>query len=398
MKNEKIDLYNKGLQFPTNYNDTYIATQHIQKYKLNVDDSILDKINDRLNSEDIFFPDKSKLEEIAVGLIKGNIILQGPPGTGKTTIAKIICNSFGVTSEIITATADWTTYDTIGGYQPEIENGNEVIVGKNGKIVDSVLECCDKVVQNEKNNTSEEIAHWLIIDELNRSEIDKVFGDLFTAFGSDDPEKRKISLWFHKDENKKLLYIPNRFRVIGVINNIDKNFVYNLSQGLIRRFTFINIYPPKIEKYDEEIDHLKNKILINSIPEKVEQLGEEKIDENRIKELLQIAEFEEAENKLKKFLKYVRYEDDNKKYLDLKIGTAQIIDIYETILINILLKDFEEKSDLIRVIDSALSSRIVPQMDGHDYELLTNFYQEHFEKNSEFSAYRETKMMIKNLL
>ena len=108
---------------------------------------------------------------------------------------------FNVSAEIVTATSDWTTYDTIGGYQPDVDkDGNQQFAGKNGRVVESVLKCCDRIVQKEKYSLNEENdykqAHWLIIDELNRSEIDKVFGDLFTVFGSDASDKRKISLYF----------------------------------------------------------------------------------------------------------------------------------------------------------------------------------------------------------
>lgn len=96
----------------------------------------------------MYFGDDSVLRNIIAGIIKGNIILQGPPGTGKTTLAKIICDVFEVAYTEATANSDWTTYDSIGGLQPSAnDEGHEVIEGKNGYVVSSILKCCDLIVK-----------------------------------------------------------------------------------------------------------------------------------------------------------------------------------------------------------------------------------------------------------
>lgn len=169
-------------------------TKHVQNYPLVIADDIVGKIKAAVDEAGLYFDDEDMLKEIATGLIRGNIILQGPPGTGKTTLVAIICNVFNVKHDVITAVSDWTTYDTIGGLQPSVdEEGNEIITGKNGRIVESIIKCCNTILNKEKYD-GEEQALWLVVDELNRSEIDKVFGDLFTVFGSDDVDKRKMPL------------------------------------------------------------------------------------------------------------------------------------------------------------------------------------------------------------
>lgn len=241
----KIDQYNKGNMFPENYNETYIATQYICKDTLKIPNNIIDLLKNKIEEKNLYFGDDSVLQEIITGIIKGNIILQGPPGTGKTTLAKIICEVFNTSYTEITAISDWSTYDTIGGIQPVIDsNNNETFDGKNGLIVDAILKSCNTILENEKYSGNF-TADWLIIDELNRCEIDKVFGELFTVFGNDDISQiKKINLPFYKNENKKEIYIPNKFRIIGTMNDVDKDFVFNISQGLSRRFSFISIYPP----------------------------------------------------------------------------------------------------------------------------------------------------------
>lgn len=211
----KIDQYNKGTVFPDSYKETYIATKHISDIKLTIPSDIFAKFKQKIEEKGLYFGDDSVLRNVIAGIIKGNIILQGPPGTGKTTLAKIICDVFEVAYTEATANSDWTTYDSIGGLQPSAnDEGHEVIEGKNGYVVSSILKCCDLIVKNENDNGTLQ-GNWLILDELNRCEIDKVFGDLFTALGSDASEtERVINLWYQKDENKKMVYIPNRYRII----------------------------------------------------------------------------------------------------------------------------------------------------------------------------------------
>lgn len=78
-------------------------------------------------------------------------------------------------------------------------------------------------------------------------------------------------------------------------------------------------------------------------------------------------------------LKQIRYAGENN--LNLQYGTAQIIDFYENIIIQMILDDYasvapaEKASRLEKIVDSAFNSRIVPQLDGIDYLRLKKFYQ-----------------------
>lgn len=245
-KLDQIEQFNNGNIFPETYDNTYLATRYIADKAIVIPDNVLEKLKEKIEERGLYFGDESVLQEIITGIIKGNVILQGPPGTGKTSLAKIICEVFNVDYNEATAISDWTTYDTIGGLQPDVDgSGNEILIGKNGCIVESIVNCCNSIVQSE-HYEGEKQASWLILDELNRCEIDKVFGELFTAFGNDSLSiPKSIQLWYEKDTNKKQLFVPNRYRIIGAMNNIDKNFVFDISQGLSRRFTFIEILPPE---------------------------------------------------------------------------------------------------------------------------------------------------------
>lgn len=149
-------------------------------------------------------------------------------------------------------------------------------------------------------------ASWLVVDELNRSEIDKVFGDLFTVFGSDDLDKRKLPLWFENDLNKQLLYVPRRYRIIGLMNNVDKNYVFDLSQGLARRFTIINVLPPDKNSFINEIANCK-KVLAKKLPNKIRKIGSANVDEVYINTLLSKRHLVNEEQTLIELLKQIRY-------------------------------------------------------------------------------------------
>lgn len=398
----KIEQYNKGTVFPDSYEETYLATKHISDIKLNISNDVFHELKRKIDEKGLYFGDDSVLRNIIAGIIKGNIVLQGPPGTGKTTLAKIICEVFGVSYTEATANSDWTTYDSIGGLQPAAnDEGKEVIEGKNGYVVSSVLKCCDLIVKNENDDCVIQ-GNWLILDELNRCEIDKVFGDLFTALGSDATGAEKIiNLWYQKDENKKMIYIPNRYRIIGAMNNVDKNFVNDISQGLSRRFTFIDILPPEEKYFQTETQNAK-KLARKRVIDKVEAFGKAIINDEYLEELDGIGSLNEIESNMLELIKRIRYSHhDDESYLGLQIGTAQIIDLYESIYITLIVSDIENedaKGDILKdIVDSAISSRIIPQLDGYDFNKLAQFFDA-LQSDSIFSYMKRTKEAIYRLI
>lgn len=398
---DQIEQFNNGNIFPENYDLTYVATKHIATEAISIPNNVLGLLKSKIEEKGLYFGNDDVLSEIVTGLVKGNIILQGPPGTGKTTLAKIICEVFNVDYDEATAISDWTTYDTIGGLQPDFDGKNEILTGKNGCIVESILHCCNTVVKNE-HYSGEKQASWLILDELNRCEIDKVFGELFTVFGSDSLSmQRFICLWYEKDENKNRIYIPNRYRIIGAMNNIDKNFVYDISQGLSRRFTFIEILPPEEEYFEKEVKNAKIQSQ-KRVSEKISVYGGIRIDDSYYANINANSAFIAAEQNLNELIRHIRYAKENDtSYLGLPIGTAQVIDVFETAYITFIIGEYNiaemKKDEFVSVFDSAIASRIIPQMDGFDFMKLNSFYTAISEKQ-DFSGFPKTKRAIYKLV
>ncbi|HHW56989.1 MAG TPA: AAA domain-containing protein [Clostridia bacterium] len=195
----------------------------------------------------LFFEDAEVLSKRISNALKSgkHIILVGPPGTGKSKLAKEICKSYGVKYEMVTAMSDWSTYDTIGGYKPDRDG---TLYFDEGVFL--------RLFKNKKNSNYN--IKWLIIDEINRADIDKAFGALFSALTGD-----KIILSFKSKSGENIVIrpeeddeeeieiqehgyvIPKDFRIIGTMNTYDKTSLYEMSYAFMRRFAFIPVGVPK---------------------------------------------------------------------------------------------------------------------------------------------------------
>lgn len=185
-----------------------------------------------------------------------NIILIGPPGTGKTTIAEIVSEkaveqNYIAGCLVTTAISDWTTFDTIGGYMPNIDGE---LVFKEGVFLKCIRE-----------------NRWLIIDEINRADIDKAFGHFFTVLSGKDIEipysvktdngiadtikvQHSDEAGSYYDEKTTTYHVGKNWRIIATMNTYDKNSLFMMSFAFMRRFAQIHIPVPTDEQFFELID------------------------------------------------------------------------------------------------------------------------------------------------
>jgi 5-methylcytosine-specific restriction protein B len=164
---------------------------------------------------------------------KKNLILQGPPGVGKTFFARRLaytlmnCKAVDRVGMIQFHPA-YAYEDFVQGYRPSGTGFNL----KNGVFYEFCL----------KAQGSPEKDFVFIIDEINRSNLSKVFGELMMLIESD---KRgtdwAIPLAYSKDLNDKFS-VPSNLYLLGLMNTADRSIAM-VDYALRRRFAFVDIGP-----------------------------------------------------------------------------------------------------------------------------------------------------------
>ncbi|BCS93304.1 AAA family ATPase [Metallosphaera javensis (ex Sakai et al. 2022)] len=203
--------------------------------------------------------DISKLKSyLKAGIENGNLLLVGPPGVGKTEVAERLAQYFAGDNcyTIATANSLWFRRDVIGG--ETIQGGS--VAWRSGILIRAYNRAAE--IKDSGN-------YVVIIDEINRADIDKAFGEFFTIFSNTDPSKWKIPSYLieeiqsyddridqeakdflrHYGEHKNAPL--TRLRIIATMNLVDFRNLFDIGSALSRRFFVFEFrYPKGVEDLD----------------------------------------------------------------------------------------------------------------------------------------------------
>ncbi|WP_436347067.1 AAA family ATPase [Natronorubrum sp. FCH18a] len=172
-------------------------------------------------------PDRTDIYNQAIAhLVAGrNVVFYGPPGSGKTRIAARLTDAFCARTRLETANAEWTRYDIIGGPAPK--NDGSGFKDKAGLFTKAAAECATALDESGQ-------PVWLIIDELNRANLDQAFGEVFT----------QLDLAYRNPENTLPIndvVVPLAFRLLATMNTSDQAQLFSLGYAFRRRFAFVHV-------------------------------------------------------------------------------------------------------------------------------------------------------------
>lgn len=205
---------------------------------------------------------------------KHNIILQGAPGTGKTyNTAAIALNALDITDvdltdhkavmirydELLGKQIFFTTFhqsldyeDFVEGLKPHVQTddkGNSI--GVTYEPEDGIFKrACNKAVENAEDNKSV----VLIIDEINRGNVSKIFGEHITLLESDKRSQGNHPIKVILPYTKTEFGVPSNLYIIGTMNTTDRS-TGTLDYALRRRFAFVTLQSDRsvIEKHYDKL-------------------------------------------------------------------------------------------------------------------------------------------------
>lgn len=188
----------------------------------------LEKYNEEKFLSEVYMDKDKYISLVSLLEHKKSIILQGAPGVGKTFAAKRLAYSIlGCIDDskikFVQFHQNYTYEDFIMGYKPD-GNGFELKKG-------IFYEFC-KTAENDRNHK-----YFFIIDEINRGNMSKIFGELLMAIENDYRDKPVVLAYNGKD-----FVVPSNLYIIGMMNTADRSLAM-IDYALRRRFSFVEMEP-----------------------------------------------------------------------------------------------------------------------------------------------------------
>ncbi|MCY4082579.1 MAG: AAA family ATPase [Caldilineaceae bacterium] len=167
---------------------------------------------------------------------KRQVIFQGPPGTGKTYVAQELARCLAGSKDrvaLVQFHASYAYEDFVQGFRPKVDRGGQA----GFRLHDGPLVRAARRAQVD-TDANPEAKHFLIIDEINRGNIAKVFGELYFLL---EYRNEHISL-LYQQEPEETFSLPDNLYFIGTMNTADRSIAL-VDLALRRRFEFISFHP-----------------------------------------------------------------------------------------------------------------------------------------------------------
>ena len=228
-------------------------------------------------SEEVFLDDDEQLRMLSLLQRKQNLILQGPPGTGKTFIARRLAYALlGAKDQSRVASVQfhqsYSYEDFVGGLRPDVNADDQLVFNANDG---TFLRLCEKARDDESNRP-----YVMLIDEVNRGNLSRVFGELMMLIEPDKREEDQAIDLPHRaamvkagDAESAKFHVPKNVYIIGTMNLADRSLT-GMNVAMRRRFGFVDLRPQfgelrfddwlaenGLPRDDEELSRLRNKII-----------------------------------------------------------------------------------------------------------------------------------------
>jgi len=222
--------------------------------------------------KDLFIPRRDFERFLHLMKTRRNLILQGPPGTGKTFMADriawcLIERKDSAPIEMVQFHQSYAYEDFVQGYRPTETGGF--------KLRDGVFHrFCERARRDP------ETPHVFIIDEINRGNLSRIFGELLMLIEADKRSERYAVSLTYADPSSGRFHIPDNVYILGMMNTADRSLAL-VDYALRRRFAFATLNPAYSTEHGKKAfrDYLEGQgvagELVTRIIERMAELNEE---------------------------------------------------------------------------------------------------------------------------
>lgn len=208
---------------------------------------------------DVFMDENVYERLVSILRIKKNLILKGAPGVGKTYAAKRLAYSImgEKNTDRVTFVQFHQSYsyeDFVMGYRPNDSGGFVLRPGVFYKF-------CKKAELDPGHD------YYFIIDEINRGNLSKIFGELFVLIEADKREE-EVQMAYREE----LFSVPKNLYIIGMLNTADRSLAM-IDYALRRRFSFVEMKPAINKLID--VRHIEPTSKLGKLLDEVKNLNED---------------------------------------------------------------------------------------------------------------------------